>query len=69
MLSKERTKKMDTPTQETPVATTPVEKPKRPLNKWMQFLRDFRIKNKDAFVGKSSKVVVAAAVTEYRNKK
>ena len=60
---------MDTPTEEMPVAATPViEKPKRALNKWMQFLRDFRIRYKDAFVGKSSKVVVAAAVIEYRNK-
>lgn len=46
---------------------TKTEKPKRALNKWMQFLQEFRAKHKDEYVGKSSKVIVAAAAAEYKN--
>jgi hypothetical protein len=44
-------------------------KTKRPLNKWMQFLQEFRVKHKDEYVGKSSKVIVAAAAAEYKSSK
>jgi hypothetical protein len=48
--------------------TTPkTDKPKRPLNKWMQFLQEFRAKHKEEYAGKSSKVVVAAAAAEYKS--
>jgi hypothetical protein len=46
---------------------TETEKPKRPLNKWMQYLQEFRAKHKEEFVGKSSKVIVAAAAAEYKS--
>ena len=53
------------------VQRAPVEEAvakKKGLNAWMQYLTEYRSKNRDTFKGKSSRELIAAAAAAYKSK-
>jgi hypothetical protein len=41
---------------------------KKSMNAWMQYLTEYRSKNRETFKGKSSRELIAAAAAAYKSK-